>query len=64
MQCKPHLFEVVRALDATCRFAGRLNCWQKKSDEKTDDRDDDQKFDEGKPSGDVFAHRLNPEKMA
>jgi hypothetical protein len=57
MQCKPHLFEVVRALDATCRFAGRLNCWQKKSDENTDDRDDDQKFDERKAT--VF-HSQDP----
>jgi hypothetical protein len=57
MQCKPHLFEVVRALDATCRFAGRLNCWQKKSDENTDDRDDDQEFDERKAT--VF-HSQDP----
>jgi hypothetical protein len=57
MQCKPHLFEVVRALDATCRFAGRLNCWQKKSYENTDDRDDDQEFDERKAT--VF-HSQDP----
>lgn len=54
VQSKPHLFEVVRALDATCRFAGRLNCWQKKSYENTDDRDDDQEFDERK-AFDAFA---------
>ena len=42
------LFEVVRALHPTRGLAGRLNRRKEQTDQDTDDRDDDQQFDEGK----------------
>jgi len=41
------LFQLVRALHTTRRLAGRLNGRKKKTDQNTDDRDNDQQFDKG-----------------
>jgi hypothetical protein len=58
------LFHVVAALHAACGLSGSLDRREQKTDQNADDRDDDQKFDEGKPSGNVFAHKKTPEKKA
>ena len=42
------LFQVVRALHTTGRFARRLNGRQEQTDQNPDNRDDDQQFDESK----------------
>jgi len=42
------LLEVVGALHSPCGFAGGLNGRQKKGDQNTDDRDDDEKFNKSK----------------
>ena len=42
------LLEVVRALHTTRRFASRLDGRKKQTDQNTDDRDNDQQFDERK----------------
>jgi len=39
------LLEIVRALHPTRGFAGRLHRREKKTDQNTDDRDDDEEFD-------------------
>jgi hypothetical protein len=44
---QPELFQVVRALHTTGGFASGLNGREKQTDQNTDDRDDDQKFDKG-----------------
>ena len=41
------LFEVVAALNGSCGGAGLLYCGEQERDEYGDDRDDDEKFDEG-----------------
>jgi hypothetical protein len=43
------LVQVVRALPAPGRFAGRLNGRQKQGDQDPNNGDYDQKLDEGKP---------------
>ena len=44
------LLQLVRALHTTSRFANRLNGRKKQTNQDTDDRDNDQQFDEGKPA--------------
>ena len=41
------LFQIVRALSASGRFAGGLNGGQQQSDQNPDDRDDNQQFHKG-----------------
>ena len=43
------LLEVVGALHTTSRFTRRLDGGEKETDQNTDDRDNDQQFDERKP---------------
>ena len=40
------LFQIIRALDAPCRFASCLDCRQEKRDQDGDDRDHHQELDE------------------
>ena len=47
---KPELFQVVRALHTTRRFARRLNGWKQQTNQDTDDRDNDQEFNEREPA--------------
>jgi len=47
VQSQPHLLGVVGTLHASRRFAGCLNSRQQKSDQNTNDRDDDEKFKKG-----------------
>ena len=42
------LLQVVRALHTAGRFTRRLNGGQEQTDQDADDRDNDQKFDQGK----------------
>ena len=44
VQGKTKLFEVVGALHTSCRFARRLDCGKEKTDQNTNDRDNDKKF--------------------
>ena len=52
---QPELFQVVRALHTTGGFASGLDGREKQTNEDTDDRDNDQQFDEGETQ--VFAFR-------
>src|SRR5258708_1132828 len=45
---QPELLQVVDALSASGRFAGRLNGRKKQSDQNGNDRDDDEQLDQGK----------------
>jgi hypothetical protein len=50
MTCEGKLLELIGALHASRRFPGSLNCRQKKGDEHSDNRNDDEKFDERETS--------------
>ena len=59
------LFQVVRALHASSRFARRLDGRQEKPDQNADDRDDDEKFDQREAEQppvrfDGASHKKNP----
>jgi len=55
---KPELFHVVRALHTTRRFARRLNGWKQQTNQDTDDRDNDQEFNEREPARILFIHPI------
>src|SRR5262245_1977439 len=42
-----HVFQIIQALSFPAGFAGALHRWQQERHEDTDDRDDDQQFDQG-----------------
>jgi hypothetical protein len=48
LQRQTNLFQIVRALHTSSRFTRRLNGRKEKPDQDTDDRDNDQQFDQGK----------------
>ena len=47
VKCQTELFQMVRTLHSPGRFAGRLHGRQQKGDQNPDDRNNDQKFNEG-----------------
>jgi hypothetical protein len=44
---KSHLFQIIGALHPSCCLTGCLHGGQKKSDQHSDNRDDNEQFDEG-----------------
>jgi len=54
MDRQSDLFEIVGTLHSPCRFSRGLNGRQKKSNQDTDDRDDDKKFNKGKTAEAVY----------
>jgi hypothetical protein len=47
---QPDLLDVVGALGPSGRLSCRLNRWQQERDQYGNDRDDDKKLDQGKPT--------------
>jgi hypothetical protein len=48
MQCQRNLLEIVGALHPSSRFASGLNGGQQECDQNSDDRNNNEKFNEGK----------------
>jgi hypothetical protein len=51
VKSQTHLLEIVRALDSASCLASRLNRWQQKTNQHTDDDDYHQEFHECKTPG-------------
>jgi len=48
VQCQSKLPQMILTSHPPCRFTSCLNCRQKKSDQNTDDRNNDEEFNQSK----------------
>jgi hypothetical protein len=61
VESQANLLEVVLALRPAGRFPSLLNRWQEQRNQDTDDRDDNQQFNQRKPTGSTLSsHEISP----
>ena len=56
LEGEPELLEMIGALRSPCSFSSHLNGGQQQGHQNTDDRDDDEQFDEREARAILFTH--------